>query len=481
MASHDTHSGPAGATAFYGPSPKHPSDASPQTPSQPTQEHPKKAQKADKANKNPRPPKQPGRIKRRRTLVQQSYAAREKQLEGLRGAAVMPAHDTWDQNLKLRMIAYWLVRFVVFVLMCTFLCRRQKVPFTFVPRPGLWERAQIATNTTQNVEFHETKVVSFFTLKGGIGKTTLAKLAALMMRKICNYLQIVVQDCNRDRGNLGDRGARTSKFSIVDVIENLKHIERLPDLMRYCTRTAEGLLILASTRPKQRLVGTIHLSKEGLQQLHARERQLVNMVYNDLGTSTESEATQAALDETDQLVLPTTPSRDSLEQLGQTLSDLLTNNNGKHAELARHAIIVVNKWRWLWRFFTTPEKIRQQFQQEFEDDFKDVTILTVNSGLFMLLGLHITPGLVSRRMRIQAMELNAAIATRLADGYVDDEASQLTHKEQLAREAAIVQRPTLASCPRHPIPPYVSTSLEDWQPVSASTQDSGVSPPNPSV
>lgn len=384
--------------------------------------------------------KQPGPVSLRRQMVRDAYAARELRLRSLRGDAVMPNHTQWTHELKPRMLAYRALR-LLHLTLAVFLFSRTTLPrrwVLFVPRPSLLERNKRAIKLTQGMEFHSTKVVSFLSLKGGMGKTTLAKLAALFMRIVCNWLVVMVQDCNKDRGTLGDRGPRTSNLSIQDAIDNLTYITRLSDLMRYCTRTVQGLLIMASTRPGA-LVGAVHVTREGLRELHEAEKRLVNVVYDDLGTGTDSKTNLAALDNTDQVVVPTTGAKDSVMQAMQTFNWLLWqaeegSTETPYAHLARGAIIVVNRWSPLWRPVTSPEKIQAQFAAKFGKDFDNVLVLTVNSGVFMSIGLRVSPWLVSRRMRIQIKELNAAIATRIADRVVADAGTHLTHIEEFARQ-----------------------------------------------
>lgn len=158
----------------------------------------------------------------------------------------------------------------------------------------------------------------------------------------------------------------------------------------------------------------------------------MSWVVNDLGTGGDSPTNLAALDKSNLVVIPTSAAQDSVTQAMQTFNWLLKTTDGDYAHLARRAVLVVNRWWPFMRLFTSQDKIRQRFEEEFGDNFAEVAIFTVNGGIRLAMGLHINSQRIPRRVRVQLKELNAHIAEMVADSATDVGSSQLTHAEELA-------------------------------------------------
>lgn len=294
----------------------------------------------------------------------------------------------------------------------------------FIPRLSKRERRHLALCQIKRTRLFSCKVVALFSLKGGVGKTTLSKLLAQLWKLERRGEAVLVQDCNRDRGTLGDRGLRTTEFGIPDLIGNLGHVQTRSDFNRYATVTEEeGVLVVASSRPDT-YAGTEGVTREEMEALHDVEARHFSLVYDDLGTSTDSPTNRAALNKADVVVIVTTPANDSVQQAIMTFAYL----QKEYPEKARCAILVVNRcWPW-----TRLQAIRRQFAAVFGNQLvQNVGFVSMGFTLTQQLGRNVSPANVRSGVRVNGHTLNALIASRLTDGTVGE--PELTHQEMLAR------------------------------------------------
>lgn len=343
------------------------------------------------------------------TLVNKAYAARRQYLAKTR------TFDPYAVGQMAQLRSDVVRCLTIFVMVLVPFVRRVR---PYCPPGSLGRRKQAALARLQRVILHDAKVISVFIIKGGLGKTTRSIFRARQFKHDRPDLNILVQDC--DNGTLISRLVRTTLLSMIDAVVNVSRIRTPADLKRYCTRTPEGLHVMAYKRPGD-LRHTRRISRDEIRQLITCERGVVDLLINDLGPN-EDERTRGALDETHQLEIITNPARDSLQKALDTFGWLIENGYG---ELASHALIVVN-WRMPW---TNLDKIYRRFEEEFPEHTDHVKITSMSFVIRLFLGWDVVLNRLSRRNTVRLMEDNAATAEALADAFVDDPESQRSHIE----------------------------------------------------
>jgi len=292
------------------------------------------------------------RFTRHTRHVNEAYAAKMEGLEVFRGKAMRPVHTRWYHLLKPRLLVFYLIYAVNLGLRYVF--GRFAPHWYAVVRPGLLERWLLAVKTIRQQQFTSTKFVAVYSLKGGIGKTTLTLLLAMFYRRVYTTSPMLVEDCNLDSGTLGSRTKLSTARSMTDAIMAVDIIDSLATLMTYCSRLKSGLLVMIMGDQKVK-------EPDDLRALHEKFKAYLGLVFMDLGTSTLSPSNQVALEDAGQVVIPTTPAGDSIEQAAKTLVDMIRSTNPNERELARTAVIAINRWWSFWSLFTSPKKVRLHF------------------------------------------------------------------------------------------------------------------------
>lgn len=293
------------------------------------------------------------RFARHTQHVVDSYAAKMTKHEVFRGQAVRPAFTRWYHLLKPRLLVFYIIYGLN--LLSRWLLGRWAPHWYAVPRPGLLERWLLARRTLRKTEFKDLKFFAVFSLKGGVGKTTITLLLAQLYRSVYKTFMMLVEDCNLDEGTLGARIKRTTNRSMKEAIRDVGAINSLSRLMRYCSHLASGLLIMV-------MGGWKLESADELRRLHDRFKQfLVGVVFCDLGTSTVSPSNIVAIEDAKQLAIMTTPGHDGIEQATKALLEFTTSDDGHKRELGRNAIIVINRWWLFWSLFSSPQRKRLAF------------------------------------------------------------------------------------------------------------------------
>lgn len=399
-------------------------------------------------------------------MVDRYYRARYEQLEVFRGPAVRPEFAHWYDLLKPRLIVFLLIYGLNVLFVIVFFGSEAPI-WCFVPRPGLLERRMRAVRTIRAQQFLKTKFVAVFSLKGGIGKTTLTLLQAMMYRLVYTTMPTLVEDCNLDSGTLGMRIKQNSHYTMREAVAGRESIKSLSILQTFCSYLRSGLLVM--------VMGDWKLENTNqLEQLHDKFKEYLGLVFSDLGTSTISPSNEVALADANQVIIPTTPARDSIAQAAKTLNELLNGENEHNRELAHTAIIAVNRWWPFWWLFSRPSKVRtifldslaehsgfttkltkkyeslmgvvtirptqptDEFIQDQErrrllahkratqmarrvllrdpkNELKRVRFTLVGSSLWLVLGLRVNHRLVPWRVRVQIQEINAMTALNLSD------------------------------------------------------------------
>jgi MinD-like ATPase involved in chromosome partitioning or flagellar assembly len=399
------------------------------------------------------------------SYVNEAYKAKMLELETFRGKSMRPAYSRWFHLLKPRLVIFYFIYAVNLLL--RYVLGRYAPHWYAIVRPGLLERWLLAVRTIRRAKFDGTKFIAVYSLKGGIGKTTLTLLLAMFYRLVYKTSPIVAEDANIDSGTLGARVKLTTDMTMNEAIGQIDTINSLATLMTFCSQLKSGLLIMVMGDHK--LDG-----REGLKQLHDRYKRFVGLVFMDLGTSTLSPSNQQGLADAAQVEIATTPAKDSIEQAAKTLVSMIRSEEAHERDLARTSIIMINRWWSFWYFFTSPAKVRirfidamaaqmgltakyaREYEQEMgvapvsnmatDQEIKDrerlvakaheraiksardemliyhrdhldrLRFMVVGSSIWLALGRRVSHRLVSFRTAVQSMEINAAAAANMNDG-----------------------------------------------------------------
>lgn len=282
----------------------------------------------------------------------------------------------------------------------------------------------------QNVQFNSLKCIASFSKKGGVGKTSVLKALAGMFKHLRRALNVLIQDNNPDRGTLADRGRRTVKHSIMDLLANFADIQTETDFIRYCNEMEEGSLLLASTRPDE-FTGELDISTTDFGEVYRLAEDFFNIVFYDCGTDAKSTTNQAALEVADVIQLYSTPAKDSIYQAVMSYVWMC-----KHPQLRdKHVILVINRRHW----WTNLDRIQKFFMdtaaKELEKDKgpwrpSSFTTLGVGWDLRLALGLNFTSLQLRRGVRADLLELLATSVRLMADSFINQPESQLTHQQE---------------------------------------------------
>lgn len=297
------------------------------------------------------------------------------------------------------------------------------------PRPTPAERSKRAMVLIDKAQFNELKSFSSISLKGGVGKTSILKAFIARMKALRSDLDILIQDNNPDRGTLADRGDRTTRFSVKDLLKNLNDVKLSPDFKRYCNRMAEGYFLLASSRPKQYSSHT-KVTADEFNEIREKQKIYFDLSAYDCGTDSSNESNQAALKASDVILLVTTAAKDSIEQTIVTYVWICQD-----AELSKkHVILVINRKHWWVNLDKIQETVISETKEGLNEEGEEKPLTSLETrgigwDLRLQLGLNFNSSQLQRSVRADIDQLIAAAFDRTADSFAGDFDTQLTHAE----------------------------------------------------
>lgn len=199
--------------------------------------------------------------------------------------------------------------------------------------PGLSE--QEATRRQQRdrirAELAAPHTVVVLSMKGGVGKTTVAALLGQMMAQHRGD-QVVAVDANPDAGTLADRIlGRPLVVTARDLVNDLSSIHDATDLARY-TGLAGRLHVLASEHDPAKSEA---FNRQDCEQTIALLRRFFHVVVVDSGTGVTHAAVGAALDAAQSLVVVGAPTVDGASRASWTLDWLDAHG---YTDLAANAV-----------------------------------------------------------------------------------------------------------------------------------------------
>jgi MinD-like ATPase involved in chromosome partitioning or flagellar assembly len=176
--------------------------------------------------------------------------------------------------------------------------------------------------------------IAVSSIKGGVGKTTVATLLGLVMAENRGD-RVIVLDANPDAGTLADRLTGESSVTVRELLRDLERINSWTEVSRY-TSLAGRLQVLAS---EQDPASSDAFSREEYQQICALLDRFFNIIITDSGTGLVHSAMEGTLTLADSLIVVGAPTVDGAGRASKTLDWLLAHG---HSTLAREAVVVLS-------------------------------------------------------------------------------------------------------------------------------------------
>lgn len=177
--------------------------------------------------------------------------------------------------------------------------------------------------------------IALLSLKGGVGKTTIAATLGATFASIRGD-RVVAVDANPDRGTLSQKVPLETAATVREMLHDAGTIERYSDVRRYTSKGPSGLEVLASeTDPS---VSEAFSADDYARVLGILER-YYGLVLTDCGTGLLHSAMSSVLDKADVLIVVSSGSIDGARSASATLDWLDAHG---HEELVRNSIAVIN-------------------------------------------------------------------------------------------------------------------------------------------
>lgn len=176
--------------------------------------------------------------------------------------------------------------------------------------------------------------IAVSSIKGGVGKTTVAACLGLVLAEYRGD-RVVVLDANPDAGTLADRLTGESAVTVREMLRDLDRIASWTDMSRY-TSLAGRLQVLAS---EQDPASSDAFSREEYEHISAVLGRFFNLAVTDSGTGLVHSAMEGTLKLADSLIVVGAPTVDGASRAAKTLDWLHAHG---HAGLAADALVVLS-------------------------------------------------------------------------------------------------------------------------------------------
>lgn len=177
--------------------------------------------------------------------------------------------------------------------------------------------------------------VAFLSLKGGVGKTTIAATLGATFASIRGD-RVVAVDANPDRGTLSQKIPLETAATVRQLLHDAGTIERYSDVRRYTSKGPSGLEVLASeTDPA---VSEAFSAQDYERILDILER-FYGLVLTDCGPGLLHSVMSSVLQKADALIVVSSASIDGARSASATLDWLDAHG---HENLVRNSIAVIN-------------------------------------------------------------------------------------------------------------------------------------------
>ncbi len=192
-------------------------------------------------------------------------------------------------------------------------------------------RAELHRIRRPLLQSHHIAVTS---IKGGVGKTTVATLLGLVMAEHRGD-RVIVLDANPDAGTLADRLTGESTVTVRELLRDLDRIHTWTEVSRY-TSLAGRLQVLAS---EQDPAAGDAFSREEYEHICALLERFFNIIITDSGTGLVHSAMEGTLKTADSVIIVGAPTVDGAGRASKTLDWLLAHG---HGALAAESVAVLS-------------------------------------------------------------------------------------------------------------------------------------------
>ena len=199
------------------------------------------------------------------------------------------------------------------------------------PGPGSTELARRALVHRVRTPLPGPQRVAVISLKGGVGKTTVAACLGLVLAEHRGD-RVVALDANPDAGTLAERLTGESSVTVRELLRDRGQVGSWSDMSRY-TSLAGRLQVVASEQDPG------DFGREEYEQVSALLGRFFDIAVTDSGAGLVHSAMQGTLALTDGLVVVGTPTVDGASRAARTLDRLVAHG---HAGLAADAIVVLS-------------------------------------------------------------------------------------------------------------------------------------------
>jgi MinD-like ATPase involved in chromosome partitioning or flagellar assembly len=236
--------------------------------------------------------------------------------------------------------------------------------------------------------------IAVTSIKGGVGKTTVAACLGLMLAEYRGD-GVVAVDADPDAGTLADRLSGAASVTVRDLLASLDKIKSLSQLGEFTT-LAGRLRVLAGEQDPA--MGEAFRCEEYQRVCRALAR-FFDIVITDSGTGLVHSTMRGTLELADRLIVVGSPTVDGASRASKTLDWLLAHG---HERLAEEAVLVLCLDR------GSDRVDRAQLYQHFSERCKDVVEIPADPHLYS--GGLIDPGLLQPATREAYLRLAAVVA-----------------------------------------------------------------------
>ena len=200
------------------------------------------------------------------------------------------------------------------------------------PGPGRDELARRALLHRVRRPLPSPHRVAVMSIKGGVGKTTVAACLGLTLAEHRGD-RVVVLDANPDAGTLAERLTGEPGVTVRELLRDLDRIHSWSDMSRY-TSLAGRLQVVASEQDPADVFG-----REEYERVSALLGRYFDLTVTDSGTGLVHSAMAGTLTIADGLVVVGSPTVDGAGRAAKTLDWLCAHG---HAQLAADAVVLLN-------------------------------------------------------------------------------------------------------------------------------------------
>ncbi|GAA3103037.1 hypothetical protein GCM10010464_77980 [Pseudonocardia yunnanensis] len=176
--------------------------------------------------------------------------------------------------------------------------------------------------------------IAVTSIKGGVGKTTVATLLGLVMAENRGD-RVIVLDANPDAGTLADRLTGESSVTVRELLRDIARIHSWTEVSRY-TSLAGRLQVLAS---EQDPASSDAFNREEYEAICELLDRFFNIIITDSGTGLVHSAMDGTLKLADSTIVVGAPTVDGAGRASKTLDWLHAHG---HSSLASEAVVVLS-------------------------------------------------------------------------------------------------------------------------------------------